>query len=442
MPFRRAPTGPHADPALGRKKKKRDDDVWEAAVNRGEREVAETAADVLPGVTRAESYDVFDQPVPAGDVASDLLGRRERKADKRQAILSDLLSSPYPGLDEEQSSVLNTVLGVGLEKGASAKELLAAVETGLVETGLRNLSYGDADSEGWRQERTSIYGTGKTGPTNVRASAERFFDELRSDPGTQGAPTPGLMAQAAQGSAYPERYDEQQDQAVELLQEFTNRQEKAGAQGVSLAKLAPQSRKMPGAVWFGKQAEKRFDLEARENPFFDPVDPVHTEGSHHYEEYAPGRGEAIDVVGDPAKLLQFNKWAAREFGDELTELYHDPGINISDGTRTGAIGGHGGHVHLAVDKPSVGSPVGGGLEGSAIPVSGAAPSGGVSDLMTAALDSTGQVPQLEEEDKVPTAGLSQIMGMLEAPTPSVRQPLQPLSWEDDELLKLALGRRI
>lgn len=32
----------------------------------------------------------------------------------------------------------------------------------------------------------------------------------------------------------------------------------------------------------------------------------------------------------------------------MAELFHDPGVNLDNGKRTGAIGGHGQHVHVAV----------------------------------------------------------------------------------------------
>lgn len=51
--------------------------------------------------------------------------------------------------------------------------LRAALQTGIVESGLKNVNYGDADSLGWRQERKSLYAN----PTNVSASVDRFFDE-------------------------------------------------------------------------------------------------------------------------------------------------------------------------------------------------------------------------------------------------------------------------
>ena len=37
----------------------------------------------------------------------------------------------------------------------------------------------------------------------------------------------------------------------------------------------------------------------------------------------------------------------------IAEMYHDPGINIDGGSRVGAIGGHGEHVHFASTDPAV-----------------------------------------------------------------------------------------
>lgn len=52
---------------------------------------------------------------------------------------------------------------------------------------------------------------------------------------------------------------------------------------------------------------QKLGLVARENPYVDPVDPVHTKGSHHYQSF-PGKyngrllGQAADFSGNPAKL--------------------------------------------------------------------------------------------------------------------------------------------
>lgn len=156
-------------------------------------------------------------------------GALKRLESKRKAT-----QSPLPGLTSQQSKVARTVLRRGDKAGATRKEKLAAAETGLVESSFQNLPGGDADSEGWRQERTSIYGTGPTGPRNVRASADRFYGELRTDPGARTAPTAGAAAQAAQGSAFPERYDERKPQANAIVKAF----ERGGLKPAQQRKLA------------------------------------------------------------------------------------------------------------------------------------------------------------------------------------------------------------
>jgi cell wall-associated NlpC family hydrolase len=150
---------------------------------------------------------------PAVRRVSSSLKRLEAKA--RQS------NGPLPGLTPQESHVARTVLRRGVKTDATKKELLAAAETGLVEApNFENPAGGDADSEGWRQERTSIYGMGPQGPRNVKASADRFYKEIRADPGASTAPTAGMAAQAAQGSAFPERYDEVKPEANAIVKAF------------------------------------------------------------------------------------------------------------------------------------------------------------------------------------------------------------------------------
>jgi hypothetical protein len=89
----------------------------------------------------------------------------------------------------------------------------AAVETGLVESGGRNLRYGDADSLGWRQERSSLY----PNPLNVRASVRRFAREFGQfyDPGeTAGQVAAQVQRPAAQ---YRGRYQAMLPEAKRVL---------------------------------------------------------------------------------------------------------------------------------------------------------------------------------------------------------------------------------
>lgn len=66
-------------------------------------------------------------------------------------------------------------------------------------------------------------------------------------------------------------------------------------------------------VELGKMAQG-MGLTVRENPAFDPVDPVHTDGSYHYRRDRKGRGRGIDVSGPAAKLREFNHMVARMYG--------------------------------------------------------------------------------------------------------------------------------
>lgn len=291
---------------------------------------------------------------PAVRKATATVKHIEARAAKRRS------KATLPGLDSEQAQVARTVLRRGEKARATSREKLAAVETGLVESSLRNLRGGDLDSEGWRQERTSIYGTGPTGPTNVKASADRFFGEVRTDAGTSGAPTPGLLAQAAQGSAFPERYDERAPEAKAILHAYNKgklnpgeqrklSKAKAKASDLGLKGLTKgkqrKARRTPTIVQVGRTAQKKFGLRVSENPAFGGVEPVHTSGSYHYS------GEAIDVSGDTNAMARFDRYVATRFGDTVAELFYDPGISIDNGVPIGPIGGHEDHVHVAIDEP-------------------------------------------------------------------------------------------
>jgi len=119
-------------------------------------------------------------------------------------------------LQGDQQRNLKTILAVGMAKHASPKELLAAVETGLVEANLHNPSGGDGSSVGWRQETASSYpGVNRM---DVKAAAGRFFDETAKVRGQYS--NPGALAQAVQRSAFPGRYNQQAGTASSLLKHF------------------------------------------------------------------------------------------------------------------------------------------------------------------------------------------------------------------------------
>lgn len=89
-----------------------------------------------------------------------------------------------PELDKEQRKIIRLIRREGRKIADPHLRRVyerAAVQTGLVESGLRNLPGGDKDSAGWRQERASLYAN----PTNLRQSIRRFRQEVQQqyDPG-------------------------------------------------------------------------------------------------------------------------------------------------------------------------------------------------------------------------------------------------------------------
>lgn len=88
----------------------------------------------------------------------------------------------------------------------------AAYETSSVEANGENPSGGDADSEGWRQERKSLY----KDPTNITHSVDRFFNELAQ--ADHGQPSYELAADVQRPAAqYRGRYKEHHAEALGLI---------------------------------------------------------------------------------------------------------------------------------------------------------------------------------------------------------------------------------
>jgi len=121
--------------------------------------------------------------------------------------------SHLSNLSPQQQQVVNAFNRAADRYDASPKVRKALLEAGLVESGLRNLHYGDRDSLGALQERTSIYGAKQA--LNPYASAVRFIREAQPIAGKYGKA--GDLAQAVQRSAFPGRYQQQSATANQLL---------------------------------------------------------------------------------------------------------------------------------------------------------------------------------------------------------------------------------
>jgi LysM repeat protein len=134
------------------------------------------------------------------------------------------LASP---LDAEQVATAALIIRIGRELGVSDRGIAIALATGMVESGLRNLDWGDRDSLGIFQQRPS---TGWGTPAQVQDAdrSTRVFYGGQHDP--NGTVTRGLLdipgwekmsftdaAQAVQISAYPNKYGQWETQAYQWL---------------------------------------------------------------------------------------------------------------------------------------------------------------------------------------------------------------------------------
>lgn len=124
----------------------------------------------------------------------------------------------------EQIRNAKVVIQVGRQLGASDRDITIALMAGWQESGLRNLNYGDRDSIGMFQQRNA-WGS-RADRLDPYKSARMFF--LGGQQGQRGLLDfkqrnswgLGQAAQKVQVSAYPDRYDQWQDESEQLLKEL------------------------------------------------------------------------------------------------------------------------------------------------------------------------------------------------------------------------------
>jgi LysM repeat protein len=108
-----------------------------------------------------------------------------------------------------------------IRRNCNARQMLALMETGAVESNWHNLDCGDKDSEGIYQQRASVgaWGT-RSDIRNPQTSTNNFLDALfRCNPNME----PGAMAQCAQRSEIPDAYRRSEARARGYLQEAQRR---------------------------------------------------------------------------------------------------------------------------------------------------------------------------------------------------------------------------
>ncbi|ADD42484.1 hypothetical protein [Stackebrandtia nassauensis] len=144
-------------------------------------------------------------------------GSRDHKAN------AELLDAKCDVPPNHDPAIIQQIHDIGTSRGVNEKVMLAMFEAGWVESHVNNLNCGDKDSLGVFQQRPS---QGWCDPADlcldVNHATNAFLDQ--AIPNDQNNPgfTAGELAQSVQRSAYPERYDQSEGKARELIAEAAN----------------------------------------------------------------------------------------------------------------------------------------------------------------------------------------------------------------------------
>jgi TP901 family phage tail tape measure protein len=307
--------------------------------------------------------------------------------------------------------------------GAGRIAKLALFMAGIVESGLRNLNYGHADSVGALQVRRSTAGPMGIDPMNPGQVAMAFLQ--RGFWGRGGAIdlatqysgfSPGWIAQQVQGSAYPDRYDQVASQAAQYVgggPEGGGIGDIVGALGGVLGKLFSQGAsflldKLPNPAdllpnwlkgmgswavskigdWIKDKIKSLFGGSGDDGgklggmtPSWDVIGALAnksglsmTSGYRAGDDGYHGVNRAKDYSNSSKptrQMLTFANSVATLMGSKMLELIHSPlGWAIKNGKRTApyAVADHYDHVHTAFGEGGLfgGLPFGGNFAGGGV----------------------------------------------------------------------------
>lgn len=96
---------------------------------------------------------------------------------------------------------------------------------------------------------------------------------------------------------------------------------------------------------------KAMGLRVGENPYFDPVERVHVQGSDHYQTYKGTKvGRAADISGNDKALRAYFRWVEKTYGrGVLDDMFYTPmKYSYDEGRRWGqTIKNHDDHLHFS-----------------------------------------------------------------------------------------------
>lgn len=144
-------------------------------------------------------------------------------------------------LNDEQRSIIGQIISIGKQRGLSPRAWQIAIQAGMTESGLRNLTFGDRDSLGVFQMRPSMgWGTVQQ-VTDPPYQVNKFYDVLLAVPDWEKK-RPGDSAQAVERSGFPDRYHKWEPMAVKLVENLGQVTNVSGCGQGAGAALPPNQR--------------------------------------------------------------------------------------------------------------------------------------------------------------------------------------------------------
>ncbi|AXB47217.1 C40 family peptidase [Amycolatopsis albispora] len=151
-------------------------------------------------------------------------------------------------LKDEQLQIVTLIITIGKQRQLSPRAWQIAIQAGMTESGLRNLTYGDRDSLGIFQMRPSMGWGTVAQVTDPPYQVNKFYDVLL---GVKGWETmrPGDAAQAVERSGFPDRYHKWEPMAVHLVENVGEVVDAAGC-GEGTGAVLPPSQTAAKAIEF------------------------------------------------------------------------------------------------------------------------------------------------------------------------------------------------
>ncbi len=119
-------------------------------------------------------------------------------------------------LDAEQRAIVEQIIAIGKQRRLPPRAWQIAIQAGMTESRLHNLSYGDRDSLGIFQMRPSQGWGSVAQVTDPVYEINKFYDKLLMVPGWE-TQRPGDSAQYIERSAFPDRYHKWEPLAVNVI---------------------------------------------------------------------------------------------------------------------------------------------------------------------------------------------------------------------------------